>query len=334
MVAREDMRIPRFTFRRVVATLAIVGSVLAMSMAGAAWGQDAASSGRQHRSDPASTHPPRELPNDPGDREHNLGESHTLKQVAAELNNPLSSLWSLQQQNTWQANRGSPSTGTTRGSYTGLFQPAMPVPLTEDWTLINRPIVSWLNTPTYDPLTDDWDRTSGVGPFTYEGWITPTKPSKLQLAFGAVASIPLSTRDELNSGKYTLGPSGVVVWKHGDWILGALSQYQWSISGTDKRENVSKLSFQYFVTWQGLPDHWQLNMSPTITYDRKADGPDAWAVPVGIGVGKMVKIGKVPTKLQIEFQAYPIHADSFGARYAIVLKLTPVMPALIKKALF
>jgi hypothetical protein len=313
---------------------ASVGLVLLVSMAGAAWGQDSASSGTQWQSEPASAHPPRELPNDPGDRDHNLGKTHTLKQVQAELNNPLSSLWSLQLQNTVQFNRGSPSTGTSRGIYTGLFQPAMPVPLTKDWTLINRPIFSWLNTPTFDPLTSDWDRTSGVGPLTYEGWITPTKPSKLQLALGAVTSIPLSTRDELNSGKYTLGPSAVAVYKHGDWILGTLSQYQWSISGSDKRENVSQLSVQYFVIWQGLPNHWQLNMSPTITYNKKANGPDAWAVPVGIGLGKMVKIGKVPTKLQLEFQAYPIHPESFGPRYAIVFKLTPVIPALVKKSLF
>ncbi len=312
---------PRFTFRRVVATLAIVGSVLFMSMAGAAWGED-------------SRYPPRELPNDPGDRDHTLGETHTLKQIAAKLNNPLSDIWSLQLQNTVQFNRGAPSTGTSRGAYTGLFQPALPVPLTENWTLISRPIISWLNTPTFDSSTLSWDRTSGVGPISYEGWILPSKPSKLQWAFGGVASMPLSTRDELNSRKYTAGPSGVLVYKHGDWILGTLSQYQWSFSGSNKRDEVSKLSVQYFVTWQGLPNHWQLNMSPTITYDRKADGPDAWAVPVGIGVGKMVKIGKVPTKLQLEFQAYPIHPESFGPRYAIVFRLTPVIPALIKKALF
>ena len=57
-------------------------------------------------------------------------------------------------------------------------------------------------------------------------------------------------------------------------------------------------------------------------------------MPVRIGVGKMVKIGKVPAKLQLAFQAYPIRPDSFGPRYAIVFKFTPVIPALIKKPFF
>ncbi len=127
----------------------------------------------------------------------------------------------------------------------------------------------------------------------------------------------------------------VLVYKEGDWVVGTLAQYQWSFSGSNKRQEVSKASIQYFVTWMSLPDHWQLNMSPTITYNRKASGPDAWAVPVGIGVGKMVKFGKLPVKLQLEFQAYPIHPDdSFGPRYAIQFKITPVILALIKDPIF
>jgi hypothetical protein len=296
-------------------------SVLAISAAGAAWGQD-------------PRHPPRPLPNDPGDRDHNVGETHTLKQVQGKLNNPLSDLWSLQIQNTMQFNRGSPSTGSYRGVNTTIFQPAMPVPLTEDITWISRPVFTVLNTPTYDPVKASWDRTSGIGSMEYETWLTPTKPSKLQLGFGAVVGLPLTTRDELSSRKYTLGPSAVAVYKHEDWILGGLAQYQWSFSGSNRRDEVSQASVQYFVTYLGLPNHWQLNMSPTITYNRKASGPDAWAVPIGIGVGKMVKMGKVPVKLQLEFDAYPIRPDSFGPRYSIVFKLTPVIPALIKENLF
>ena len=272
----------------------------------------------------------RELPNDPGDRDHNLGKTHSLKQIQAALNNPLSDIWSLQFQNTLQFNRGEPSRGSYRGEYEMLFQPALPVPLTKDWTLINRPIISVLSTPTYD---GDWDRASGLGAFTYEGWITSSKPSKFTTGWGGVFSMPVGTRDEMSSRKYSLGPSAVAVWKHGDWVLGGLGQYLWSVSGTDKRQNVSNLSLQYFVTWLGLPDNWQLNMSPTITYNKKADGPDAWHVPIGIGLGKMVKLGKVPVKLQFEWDAYVIRSDSFGPRHAFFLKITPVIPALIKKPL-
>ena len=146
--------------------------------------------------------------------------------------------------------------------------------------------------------------------------------------------MPMGTRDELSSRKYSVGPSGVFVYKHQDWIVGGLVNWLFSFSGTDNREDVNRMSFQYFVTWSGLPDHWQLNMSPTITYDRKAKGGNAWAVPIGLGAGKMVKLGKLPVKVQAEYNYYVVHPDDFGPRHLFTLKITPVIPALIKKPLF
>jgi hypothetical protein len=291
---------------------------LLFAMAGPSWGEA-----------PAAGDCP---PNDPCDRDHSHGDTNTLKQLQAKLNNPLSSLWSLQLQNNFQLNRGSPSTGTTRGSYEMLFQPAMPVPLTEDITWISRPIFSVANTPYFSK--GDWNRTSGVGPFTYETWFLPTKAEKLQLAFGGVFEMPMGTRDELSSRKYSAGPSGVFVYKHKDWIVGGLANWLFSFSGSDKRQDVNEMQFQYFITYAGLPDHWQINSSPTITYDRKAKGGNAWAVPIGIGLGKMVKLGKLPVKLQFEYDYYVVHPNDFGPRHLFSIKITPVIPALIKNPLF
>jgi hypothetical protein len=307
---------------------------LAPLASAASWPINLANFQDKQISEPAAKHPPRALPNDPGDRDHTHGATHTLKQVQAAVNNPLSSLWSLQLQNKWTLKRGTPSKRHYKTDYTGLFQPAMPVPLTENWTWISRPILEWASTPDFDATTGSWDRESGLGDFTYETWITPTAPSKFQLAGGFVVSTPLTSRDALSSGKTTLGPSMVAIYKHEDWIFGTLAQYQWDISGSDQRPPVSQMSAQYFITWMGLPDHWQLNMSPTITYNNKATGPNAWAVPIGIGVGKMVKIGKVPIKIQFEYNAYLAKPDDFGPRHSFFITFTPVIRALIKKPLF
>jgi hypothetical protein len=110
--------------------IAVVSLVLTVCLAGAAWGQDSRDKPRD------------DLPNDPGDHDHSMGATHSLKQVQAALNNPLSSLWSLQFENTVTFDSGPPSRGTYRGSYSGVFQPAMPVPLTKDWTWISRPWTS------------------------------------------------------------------------------------------------------------------------------------------------------------------------------------------------
>jgi hypothetical protein len=262
-----------------------------------------------------------------------MGKTNTLKQLQQKLNNPLSSLWSLQLEQTVQWNKGFPSRGTYRTEYETTFQPAMPVPLTENWTWISRPIFTFLSTPSLSATSGDWDRKEGLAAFTYETWFLPTKARKLQVALGGVVSMPMNSRDEMSSRKYSAGPSAVIVYKHKDWVLGALGNWLWSFSGTDKRQNVNEMSLQYFITWAGLPNHWQINSSPTITYNRKAKGGNAWAVPIGIGVGKMVKLGKLPVKIQLEYDYYVVHPNDFGPRHLITLKFTPVIPALIKKPL-
>jgi hypothetical protein len=317
--------------RRAGAVFSIVALSL-FAMAGPSRGETpAATPAAAPAETPAAAGCPVADPKDPCDRDHMMGATNTLKELQAKLNNPLSSLWSLQLQNNFQLSRGAPSRGTSRGSWEMLFQPAMPVPLTENITWISRPIFTVVNTPFFD---GDWDRTTGVGPFTYETWLTPTKSEKVQLALGGAIQMPMGTRDNLGSRKYSAGPSGVFVYKHKDVIVGGLANWLFSFAGTDNAKDVNKLSFQYFLTYAGLPNHWQLNMSPTITYDRKADGGNAWAVPIGLGLGKMVKFGKLPVKIQAEYNYYVVHPDNFGPRHLFTLKITPVIPALVKKALF
>lgn len=75
-------------------------------------------------------------------------------------------------------------------------------------------------------------------------------------------------------------------------------------------------------------------MSPNITYNRKADGGDAWTVPVGLGVSRTVHMGNMPVKLALEGQSMVIHPNDYGPRWNIRFTITPVIPALVKKPLF
>jgi hypothetical protein len=326
----EQSRMAQITMRSAAAVLPIVGFLL-FAMAGPSWGETPAAGGTETPA--AGGCPVPDDPKDPCDRDHMAGKTDTLKQLQAKLNNPLSSLWSMQLQQNFQWNAGSPSS-SYRNVYETIFQPAMPVPLTENITWISRPVFSFLSTPKFDAKDGDWGRTAGLSSLTYETWLTPTKAHKVAVALGGAFSMPLSGNDELNSGKYSLGPSGVLVYKHKDWIFGGLANWLFSVGGSSKRENVNSASLQYFITWAGLPNHWQINSSPTITYNKRADGGDAWAVPIGIGLGKMVKIGKLPVKIQVEYDYYVVHANDFGPRHLINLKITPVIPSLIKNALF
>ncbi len=78
----------------------------------------------------------------------------------------------------------------------------------------------------------------------------------------------------------------------------------------------------------------QLGTAPNVTYDRKASGPNAWTVPIGLGVQKTTKIGKRPIRFTLEGQAMVIHPDDFGPRWNIRFAITPVFSPLIKRNLF
>jgi hypothetical protein len=56
---------------------------------------------------------------------------------------------------------------------------------------------------------------------------------------------------------------------------------------------------QPFVNYN-LPDGWYLTSSPIVTANWAADkAGDVWTVPLGGGVGKLFRIGKLPINTQL-----------------------------------
>ena len=57
-------------------------------------------------------------------------------------------------------------------------------------------------------------------------------------------------------------------------------------------------------------------------------------MPIGVGVGKVVKFGRLPVKIQLAGQYMVTQPDPVGQRWNVQIQLTPVMPKLIKGTLF
>ncbi len=51
--------------------------------------------------------------------------------------------------------------------------------------------------------------------------------------------------------------------------------------------------------------------------DWKAPAGDIWTVPVGLGVGKVVKLGRLPVKLQLSLQYMPVHPHNSGQEWNV-----------------
>ena len=68
--------------------------------------------------------------------------------------------------------------------------------------------------------------------------------------------------------------------------------------------------------------------------DWTAPSPDVWTVPIGLGLGKVVKFGRLPAKIQLAVQYMPVHPRISGQEWNVQVQITPVIPKLIKGVLF
>lgn len=175
------------------------------------------------------------------------------------------------------------------------IQPVAPVRIAENWTLINRPIIPLIYQPE---LTSGTGSEFGLGDIQYQSYLSPAHPGKWIWGAGAALSFPSATASQLGTGKWSAGPGVVVLTMPGHFVLGALANQVWSYAGWGDR-NVSQMLIQPIINYN-LPKGWYLSSIPIITANWEADGSNRWTVPVGGGVGKILKVGKLPINTQLQ----------------------------------
>ncbi len=268
----------------------------------------------------------------PGDVQQGQG-SESLEEVGAQLANPVSSVWSIVFQNNFTFLKGEPS-DKTRFLYNLNFQPVLPVPLTNSWNLITRPVFPFIFGQPVFNTESGFDSKSGLGDIAMVNLLSPNKPSGFLWGIGPTWIFPTATNKNLGQEKWQVGPAAVGLYLSKDWIFGAFPQQWWSFAGKNNRSDTSQMIIQYFV-WRLLPGAWQVGTgAPNITINWKADDDNKVNLPVGLGVAKTVKLGNLPVKFQLEGSYSVAHEDILGQRWNIRLTVTPVIPRLISNAIF
>jgi hypothetical protein len=200
------------------------------------------------------------------------------------------------------------------------IQPVIPISLNKDWNLITRTIIPIIYTefPAYQ---------TGLGNVQFTGFFSPAKPGKFIWGAGPAIEFPTHTDTYLGSDKWSAGPSVVGLTMQGHWVIGFLAQNLWSFAGpSTTRENpsVNRFLAQPFINYN-LPNGWYLSSSPAITADWKAPGPDQWTVPLGAGVGKIFRIGKLPFNGYLGGY-YNVVRPEIGPNWTLRAQLTLLLP--------
>jgi len=221
--------------------------------------------------------------------------SHAFAQDESELakktQNPVADLISVPLQSNFNFGAGSKD----KMIYILNVQPVIPMKIAEDWNLITRVIMPIINQPSLFPGVDS---ATGLGDINPTFFFSPAKPSSLIWGIGPTITLPTASDRLLGSGKWSMGPAGVALTMQGPWVFGALMNNQWSVGGWGDKP-VNALLMQPFVNYN-LPGGWYLTSSPILTADWKADkAGDVWTVPLGGGVGKLFRLGKLPINAQL-----------------------------------
>jgi hypothetical protein len=235
--------------------------------------------------------------------------------LAKQLSNPIADLVSVPFQFNWEQNVG-PREQTR---FLLNVQPVMPFSLNPDWNLIARVIAPLLSQPV---LVEGGVPAFGVSDITASFFFSPTRAVAPMFGVGPVIVLPSTAEPTLGTGKWSAGPTAVVLRQHGPWTYGALWNQVWSFSGDDSRADVNQMFLQPFLAYQATRTI-TVTMQSESTANWEAED-EQWTVPINVIVSKLSSFGIFPASYQFGlggFVAHPEVGPSWKIRAAIVILL-------------
>lgn len=271
-------------------------------------------------------------------------EKESNAEIAKELANPNTTLGTMAFQFDFVGYQGNlPNAGSQNGTVLN-FQPSLPIPLGEGVNLFVRPnIPIYLSQPTFG-LNGFENKGFNLGNISADIAIGKTWPSKTITILGAFGSFRTATDDALRSDYTLLGPEVMVAQLFKWGAIGAMFNHAWSVNSLDADvnsfttladdfwaasagggESASITAGQYFYV-VNLKNAWQITGQPTWSYNHKASEGNKLTLPIGTGVNKITRFGKLPVKLSVQYWYYVASPDNFGPQHQIRLQIAPVVP--------
>jgi len=108
---------------------------------------------------------------------------------------------------------------------------------------------------------------------------------------------PMPRDDPLGAGTWSAGVASVALAVHGARLYGVLASERCALAGDVDGGGMYGLVIQPFVNYN-LPDGWYVMSVPVISADWMAPPAQRWTVPMGAGIGRSVRLGDMPLKVQ------------------------------------
>ncbi|WP_292279375.1 transporter [Mesorhizobium sp.] len=233
--------------------------------------------------------------------------SQDTDDLAKKLANPVANMVSVPIQSNFDFGAGANGHGF---AYTANIQPVIPISLNDDWLILSRTVIP-IGYRDYSPGGDVF----GLGDINASLFLSPKAPNPNGIIWGIgpVFLLPTATDDFLGTGKFGLGPTGVLAKQTGPWTIGVLGNHIWSVAGDHDRADISQTFVQPFVSY-GLGHGRTLSLNTEASYDWKSD---QWTVPINLGISQVFKLGDQAMSIQVGAKYYaeaPQGAPQWGIR--------------------
>jgi len=248
------------------------------------------------------------------------GGAPSQADLAKQLSNPVADLVSVPLQLNWENGVG-PDEALRMVMN---FQPVVPMSLTEDWNLIGRFILPIIGQP---PLVEGGSSSFGTGDIVLSAFVSPSQPKRAIWGVGPVLGLPTTTNPFLGSGKWSVGPTVVILKQVGPWTYGALVNHLWSFASVSQsakdRAAVNQTFLQPFLSYT-TPTGVSYTVNSESAANWEASDGEKWTVPINVQVTKIARFGPFPFSMGAAAGVYavsPTGGPSWKLRAVFVLLL-------------
>ena len=275
--------------------------------------------------------------------------AQTLDDIAIDLINPVSSLGTMINDFNYTTFQGDLPEADDQDRWEYNITPSIPFPLSNGKTIVLRfsfPIN--LGEPTYladgqeyaawrirqdaDVIPTDGVFFSGhsfLDDLSFDLSYGGTRDDGFISMYGIKVVMPTSRDASIERDQWLLGPE-VAFGKITDWgIYGVKASHLTNVADLNKEDrgydfNSNITSLKIFFAY-GLGNGWQVISNPDIQYDWEGAGSNKLALPLGIGIAKTTRLGKIPFKVSAEIQNYLASPDAIGPQWQLKFNITPVI---------
>jgi hypothetical protein len=110
----------------------------------------------------------------------------------------------------------------------------------------------------------------------------------------------------------------------GNWVVGLLASNIWDVASSGDQPDINRFNFQPIVNYN-LQKGWYLSSTPVLTANWEAESGEKWSIPVGGGVGRLMRFGD--QAVDFKFAAYKYtETPEFGPNWDIQLTVKFLFP--------